>query len=425
MDNALQFSLADFFYNDSPSVLEPPSDFEAWMADPRIQVGLSFFQQQLLAAPRTTTEILSNLDGKQRRVINMTSYNYLGLSTHPEVVEAVCEGVRKYGLSASGAPLLSGTFDLHTRFAAKLAAFKEKEDCLLYSSGLGGNVGAIQGMLRKGDLLIMDEKIHKSLVDGGTLSGAKMMFFRHNDVDHLAQILEQHKGKRTLVVLEGVYSMDGDLVKLPEIVDLVDKYPNVALYLDEAHSSLMFGKGGRGIGEHFGLEHKIGVSFGTLSKSFGGVGGFVCSNARIIRYLRGYSSPWNFSCAPSPAVIAGLEKSLEVATRDSSLRDQLWENTAYFKKGLSTLGLDLGGTESQVIPIIIGNSGELLFEMAAEIQKHGLFLQPVDFPAVPADARRFRISMSSQFSREELDGALTIIEDVISKKLREKGLLKG
>lgn len=420
MDNALKFSLADFFFNDSLDILEPPTDFEEWMRDPRIQAGFSFFEQQLLAAPSTSSEILSNLDGKRRKVINLTSYNYLGLSTHPEVIIAAIDGLRKYGLGASGAPLLSGTFDLHVKFACLLAEFKQKEDCLLYSSGLGGNLGIMQGILRKGDLLVMDEKSHKSLVDGGTLSRAKIRLFDHNDPEHLNRILEESKGRRTLVAVEGVYSMDGDLVRLPEIVEVCDNYPYVRIYIDEAHSTLMFGKNGRGVAEHFGLEDKIGISFGTLSKSFGGVGGFVCANARIIRYLKGYSSPYNFSCAPSPPVVAGLIKALEVATRDSSLRDKLWENTRIFKENLKDLNLDMAGTESQVIPIIIGSSGELLFEMATAVQKRGLFLQPVDFPAVPAHSRRFRISVSSQLTREQIDEACNIIEDEIAKRLRSR-----
>ena len=413
-DNSLNFSLADFFFNDNPDVLSPPDDFEQWMANPAVRRGFSFYEQELLDAPRVSTSIRSNLDGKQRKIINLTSYNYLGLSTHPEVIAAAKEALDKYGLGSSGAPLLSGTLDIHVELAAKLAAFKGKEDCLLYSSGFGGNVGAIQGIMRKGDYLVMDEKCHRSLVDGGTLSGAKMLFFEHNDMDSLAMMLEKAKGKRTLVVIEGVYSMDGDLPKLPEIVELCEAH-GAGIFIDEAHSTLMFGENGRGVGEHFGLEDKIGVSFGTLSKSFGGVGGFVCANRSLIRYLKGYSSPWNFSCAPSPAVSGGLIKSLEVATRDSSLRDRLWANTAYLKKGLLGLGLDLGGTESQVIPIIIGPSGDKLMGYAAAMQKRGLFLQPVDFPAVPAHSRRFRISVSAQLTREEMDDTLSIVEDVIVK----------
>ncbi|MGA2639559.1 MAG: pyridoxal phosphate-dependent aminotransferase family protein [Spirochaetia bacterium] len=416
-DKALSFSLADFFFNDSPDVLAPPSDFQSWIEHPKIREAMGLFGQQLLAAPRAGTEVLSSLDGNRRQVINMTSYNYLGLSSHPEVIQAAKEALDRYGLGASGAPLLSGTFDLHVEFARRLAEFKQKEDCLLFSSGLGGNVGAIQGLLRKGDMFILDEKCHKSLIDGGTLSGAKMLFFTHNDPASLEAMLEKCKGKRVLVAFEGVYSMDGDLVRLPEIMKVCTHY-KAATYIDEAHSTLMFGPNGRGVAEHFGLEHEVGVSFGTLSKSFGGVGGFVCSNARIIAYLKGYSSPWNFSCAPSPPVVAGMMKALEVATRDSSLRDALWKNVAYLKKGLLDLKLDLGRSESQVIPIIIGSSGEKLIKFAYEIQRRGLFLQPVDFPAVPADSRRFRISVSSQFTNEQMDTALTIIEDVIAKGLR-------
>jgi len=413
-DNILNYSLADFHFNDNPDVLSPPDDFEEWINHPKVSQCFSFFEQQLLEAPRVATRIHSNIDNKDHKIINLTSYNYLGLSTHPEVIQAAKEALDKYGLGSSGAPLLSGTFDIHIELANKLAEFKQKEDCLLYSSGFGGNIGAIQGIMRKGDIMILDEKCHRSLVDGGTLSGAKMLFFDHNSMESLEMMLEKSKGKRILVIIEGVYSMDGDLPKLPEIVELCEKY-KAGIYIDEAHSTLMFGENGRGVAEHFGLEHKIGISFGTLSKSFGGVGGFVCTNKRLIRYLKGYSSPWNFSCAISPVISGGLIKALEVATRDSSLRDKLWENTAYLKKHLLEMELDLGDTESQVIPIIIGSSGEKLMNYAAQMQLRGLFLQPVDFPAVPAHSRRFRISASSQLTKQEMDETLNIIEDVIAK----------
>ncbi len=414
MSNILNYSLADFHYNDNPDVLSPPDDFNEWINNPVVQQGFSFFEQELLDAPKVSTEILSNLDGQRRKIINLTSYNYLGLSTHPEVIQGAKDAVEKYGLSSSGAPLLSGTLDIHTELARKIAEFKQKEDCLLYSSGFGGNVGAIQGMMRKGDFLVMDEKCHRSLVDGGTLSGAKMLFFEHNNMESLQMMLEKCKGKRVLVVVEGVYSMDGDLAKMPEIAEICEQY-KAGIYIDEAHSTLMFGKNGRGVAEHFGVEDKIGVTFGTLSKSFGGVGGFVCANKPLIKYLKGYSSPWNFSCAPSPAVSGGLIKALEVATRDSSLRDKMWENTRFMKKNLLDMNLDLGETESQVIPIIIGSSGEKLMTYAAEMQKKGLFLQPVDFPAVPAHTRRFRMSVSSQLTQGEMDETLNIINDVIVK----------
>jgi len=417
MDNTMAYSLADFNYNDNPDVLSPPADFEKWLSHPGVQAAFSLFEQPLMSAPVIRTEIINNFDHKRRKIINLTSYNYLGLCTHPEVIAAAKAALDKYGLGASGAALLSGTFDLHIELASKLAAFKEKEACVLYSGGLAANMGAIQGLLRKGDVFIMDEKCHKSLIDGGTLAQARMLFFAHNDMDSLVMMLEKNKGTRTLVAVEGVYSMDGDLPKLKETVEICERY-HAAIYLDEAHSTFMFGKNGRGIGEHFGVEDRIGIVFGTLSKALGGVGGFVCSKASTIRYLKSYSSPFQFSCALPPAIVAGVLKALEIATRDSTLRDRLWENVAYFRKQLLDMNLNLGDSASQVIPIIIGSSGEKLLSMAIEIQKRGLFLQPVDFPAVPANARRFRLSVSSALTKQDIDEACNIIHDVIAVGLK-------
>ncbi len=416
----LKYSLADFVYNDNPDVLSPPEDFTAWMDDPRVGLAYKFFEQPLQAAPTPRTSLRGGVDGVTRDVINLTSYNYLGLSTHPEVVQAAKDALDLYGVGASGAALLSGTFDQHELFAAELASFKQEEACVLFSSGLGGNMGAIQGMLQKGDVLVIDDKCHKSLIDGATLSGARLASFKHNDANSLDEVLTRHKGKRILVAIEGVYSMDGDLADLPAIADVCDAH-GVPIYLDEAHSTLLFGENGRGIGEHFGLEDKIGVNFGTLSKSFGGVGGFVCASRALIRYMKCFASPFQFSCALPPSIVAAMRKSLEVATRDSTLRDQMWANVAYFRKNLEALNLDLGDSASQVIPIIIGSSGEQLFTMAMEAQRRGLFLQPIDFPAVEAHARRFRISVSSQLSKEDIDEACNIIEDVIARPLGTVG----
>jgi 8-amino-7-oxononanoate synthase len=417
MRNILAYSLADFNYNDNPDVLAPPADFEEWISHPTVQTAYSLFEQPLLCAPGVRTEILSNFDHQRRKIINLTSYNYLGLSTHPEVIAAAKAALDRYGLGASGGALLSGTFDLHLELAAKLAAFKQKDACVLYSGGLAANMGAIQGILRKGDVLVLDEKCHRSLVDGGLLSGARMLFFEHNNMDSLVVMLEKCKGARTLAAIEGVYSMDGDLPKLPEIAEICEQY-HAAIYLDEAHSSFLFGENGRGVAEHFGLEDRIPIVFGTMSKALGGVGGFVCSTASTIRYLKCYSSPFQFSCALPPAIVAGVLKALEIAARDSSLRNKLWENVSYFKALLLGMGLNLGDSASQIIPIITGSSGEKLLNMSFEIQKRGLFLQPVDFPAVPANARRFRISVSSSLTKQDIDEACNIISDVIVKGLK-------
>ncbi|HJP29910.1 MAG TPA: aminotransferase class I/II-fold pyridoxal phosphate-dependent enzyme [Candidatus Latescibacteria bacterium] len=418
MQDAHRYSLEDFYFSDSADVLVPPEDFDTWLADPTIRQSFSFFEQPLLGKPDATTEIVSHIDGQRRRVINLTSYNYLGLSTHPEVLQAAREALDQYGLGAAGAAVLSGTYDLHVEFARRLAAFKQQEDCLLFSGGLAGNYGAIQGILRRGDVLLLDEKSHQSLIDGGTLSRAKVAFFKHNDAESLAEALEAHRGKRTLVVVEGVYSMDGDLADLPAIVDVCAAF-DASVYIDEAHSTLMFGENGRGVAEHFGLEDKMGVTFGTLSKSFGGVGGFVCANRGLIRYMKAYSTPYIFSCACSPPVIGGCMKALEIATRDTTLRDRLWANVDVFRSQLAAMRLNLGQSASQVIPIIIGSSAETLYTMAAQLQCRGVFLQPIDYPAVPAETRRFRLSVNAQLSRAEIDEACNIIEDVVARGLRQ------
>lgn len=414
--DATDFSLADFQWNDNPDVLSPPESFVEWKKDPRIQTAFDLYEQPLENAPDGRTKMTSNVDGQTRDVINLTSYNYLGLSKHPEVLEAAHQAAEKYGLSAAGSAMLSGTFDLHEEFAEQLADFKDQEAAMLFSSGLGGNMGAMQGILQKGDVLIMDDKCHKSIVDGATLARAKLVSFEHNDPESLDEQLERHDGKRRMVAVEGVYSMDGDLVDLPAIAEVCDKH-NVPIYLDEAHSTLMFGENGQGVAEHYGMEDDIGISFGTLSKSFGGVGGFVCTNAPMIDYMKSYASPFQFSCALPPPIVAGMMKSLEVATRDSTLRDELWDNVDYFRDNLESMNLDLGDSESQIIPIIIGDSAEQLYPMALEAQTRGLFIQPVDFPAVEAHARRFRISVSTTLSKEDIDEACNIIEDVIAEPL--------
>lgn len=412
----IKFSLADFGWNDNPDVLAPPQDFQEWASVPEIARGMSLYEQPLQGSPQPRTRIRNGFDGEQRDIINLTSYNYLGLSTHPEVVQAAKDAADEYGVGAAGAAMLSGTFDLHEKFARALADFKQKEACMLFSSGLGGNMGAMQGLLRRGDVLVMDAKCHRSIIDGATLSGATPAIFKHNDAESLDEVLTKHAKKRRLIVIEGVYSMDGDLCNLPAIVEVAQAH-QVPIYCDEAHSTLLFGENGRGIPEHFGLQDAVGISFGTLSKSFGGVGGFVCTNEAIIHYMKYYASSFQFSCALPPPIVAAMLKSLEVATRDSSLRDKLWENVGYFRENLEALKLNLGDSASQIIPIIVGSDGRQLYDMAIECQRRGLFLQPVDFPAVEAHARRFRISVSSQLSRADIDEACNIIEDVIARPL--------
>jgi glycine C-acetyltransferase len=417
MENALRYSLEDFWLGHAETVTEAPPDFDAWAESPETRACFAFFEQPFLAGPDARTEVASTLDGARRAVINLTSYNYLGLSTHPEVRAAAGTALERYGLGAAGAPVLSGTYDLHLEFARRLADFKGYEDCVLYSGGAAANYGALQGLLRRGDALVLDARAHQSLIDGGHMARARIFFFEHNDPESLDEVLSETEGRRRLVAVEGVYSMDGDLGDLPALLEVCEVH-DVPMYVDEAHSAFLFGETGRGVAEHFGVDERIPISMGTMSKALGGVGGFVCASRTLTRYLKAYSTPWIFSCASSPPVVAGCMKALELATRRPELRRRLWANVERFRSQLRGLGLDLGASASQIIPIIIGPRAADLFGIARELQLRGLFLQPVDFPAVPADSRRFRLSVSAQLTHAQIDEACTILDDVIPRRLR-------
>ena len=317
-DKALSFSLADFFFNDSPDVLTPPSDFQSWIENPKIQSAMGLFGQQLLAAPRAGTEVLSSLDGKRRKVINMTSYNYLGLSTHPEVIQAAKDALDHLRDGRFRRPAPVGHIRPARGVRAPPGRVQAEGRLPAVFQRAGGECRRHPGAPAQGRHVRPGREVPQEPDRRRhAFRGEDALLLPQRSRSSLEAMLEKCKGKRVLVAFEGVYSMDGDLVRLPEILEVCAHY-KAATYIDEAHSTLMFGPNGRGVAEHFGLEHEIGVSFGTFSKSFGGVGGFVCSNARIIAYLKGYSSPWNFSCAPSPPVVGGLMKALEVATRDST-----------------------------------------------------------------------------------------------------------
>lgn len=417
MNDAYAHSLADFYLTDSASVTEPPADYLAWASDDETRRCLAFYGRPFLGAPDGVVQVGSRDGSPPRSFINLSSYNYLGLSMHPEVVGAAHEALERYGLGACGAPMLSGTFDVHERLAAELAAFKGREACLLFPAGLMANYGALQAMLRKGDVLVMDEKCHQSLVDGATLARARCLFFRHNDAASLDEVLAGARGKRVLVAVEGVYSMDGDLGDLARLAPVCEAH-GVPLYVDEAHSTFLFGASGRGVAEATGQEGRVAVSFGTLSKALGGVGGFVCTNAALAHYIRSYASPYVFSCAPSPVVMAGCLAAMRVARRDTALRERLWRNVDRFRTQFLAMGLDLGGSASQIIPIITGASARSLFEMAEGLRARGVFLQPINYPAVPEHQRRFRVSVSALLTEQQIDEACTVIEDVVARRLR-------
>jgi glycine C-acetyltransferase len=412
--NPADYSLADFYHSDTDDPTKPPPEFGQWREAGAWAMSLMEPALHGAAIPRVEIERA----GETRKVINLSSYNYMGMAYHPEVIEAAKKALEKYGTGACGSPLLSGLSELHRELEAKLAAFLNRESVMLYNSGFGGAVGALAGMLRKGDVAILDAKCHLCALDGASLSKAKRVLFDHNDPASLEKALNESEGKRRLVILEGIYSMDGDMADLPALVEVTRRH-KASIFIDEAHSLLACGKTGRGSGEHFGVEDDIQVIFGTFSKSFAGVGGFIAAKKDLVDYLRYYSNPYGFSCALPPSVVAALIKVLEINARDNSLRERLWENTAYFRSQLHRLGVNTGESTTQVVPIVVGSDRLLLYQLCHEMNEKGLFLAPVDYPSVPEGQLRFRAAVTAAHTRQDLDDALQIIEDTVVKRMKE------
>lgn len=411
-DQSLDYDYSNFFWGAGDDLFDILDPFDEWFKVAR-PAGYYLFGLPMSTAPGTRISVVETKTHRElKNLINLASYNYLGLSYRPEVVEASIAATKKYGTGASGSPILSGTIDLHDELASKIAAFKKKEAALVFPSGYAANLGVIAGLLRAGDLAVTDQYAHASIVDGIILSKADVRYFRHNSVADLERKLKSFKGKK-LVIIEGVYSMDGDLAKLPEIVE-VSKRHGARLMIDEAHSTFLFGKNGRGVTEHFGLEDDVDIHFGTFSKSLGGIGGFVAGSNTLITYLKGFARSRVFSCALPPGVAAGLIKALEIVQAEPQLRTRLWENVAQMQELLRKHGLDIGDSQSQVIPIMVRDD-DRIFKIAEDLIHEGVYLNPVRYPAVGKHRSRFRISITAGHSTEDLAEGADIIRRVLEK----------
>ena len=413
-----QFSLADFRLGEGTDPLDPGEEFVRWRADTRWESSL--YERSLLGGPvpRTTVEV----EGHPQRVLNFTSYNYLGLAQHPDTIAAAQQALLQYGTGACGSPLLSGMTDQHRSLERELSTFLRRDAAMLFNSGFGGALGCLAGLLRKGDVAVLDSRSHLSLFDGARLSQAQLRVFAHNDPESLDDVLSRGNGRRQLVVLEGIYSMDGDVADLPRLLEVTERH-GVGVLVDEAHSMLTLGAHGRGAADHFGVNDRVALQYGTFSKAFAAVGGFVSGTARTLDYLRLYANSYGFSCALPPSVVAGVRAGLQVAARDQSLRQMLADNASYLRSGLRSLGIDTGESTTHVVPIIIGPHRPLLYGLGHEMLARGLFLAPVDYPSVPEDQVRFRASVTAAHTRADLDEALNILEDTVARRLRAIGAL--
>jgi glycine C-acetyltransferase len=362
--------------------------------------------------------------GQKREMIMMGCNNYLGLANHPKVIEAVEKALKKYGFGSTGSPLLTGTYTVHQELERRVAELKGCEDAVLFTSGYVANLGTITALLAQKDVAINDRLNHASIIDGCRLSGSVIEIFKHNDMVHLETILryadERYDGK--LVIVDGVYSMDGDLAPLSQIVEITKHY-KAYLMVDEAHATGVVGPQGKGTLAYCNVEGKVDLVMITFSKALGCAGGAVASTKEVCEYLRFFSRSTFFSTHLPPAVAAGALAALDVLESEPERRKQLWDNITYMIKNLKSMGYTLGNTQSAIIPVIIGDDDKLR-EMGVKIHEAGIYLCAIPYPAVPRGQGRFRITIMATHTREDLDKTLDVLKRVGKKfgVLRKGGI---
>ena len=350
------------------------------------------------------------IEGKE--VLNMCSNNYLGLANNPEVKKAVIEAIDEYGIGAGAVRSIAGTMEIHMKLEEKVASFKHMESALVYQGGLLANLGTIPVLVGKEDVIFSEELNHASIIDGMRLSSAKKYVYNHMSVDNLEKNLKEHRkeGKRSLIVTDGVFSMDGDIAPVKEIQELKDKYDTM-FYVDDAHGEGVLGKNGRGIVDHFGLQGKVEIEMGTFSKALGSMGGFVAGSEKLIDLLKQRARPFLFSSALNPGDTAGVLKSIEIMERDDSLVKKLWENANFLQKGFRDAGFKLTSTKTPITPVVIGDEKKTL-ELSNYLYKNeGVFASPIVFPTVAKGVARIRVMPSAVHSRDDLKRTLEAFEN--------------
>jgi len=353
-----------------------------------------------------------------QRVIMLGSNNYLGLTNHPEIKQAAASALESYGTGTAGSRFLNGTLDIHVELEEKLALFMRREAALTFSTGYAVNLGVISGLIDRKDVVILDNLDHACIIDGARLSFGRVLKYPHNDMGALEERLRSVGNDRSrMIVVDGVFSMEGDLADLPRIVELKKKF-NARLMVDDAHGVGVMGERGRGTMEHFGLEDEADLVMGTFSKSLATVGGFVVGDSKIIDYIKHNSRSLMFSAAPPPASVASVIKALEIIEREPERRQRLWEHTDYMKREFSTMGYDTGNSASPVIPLVVGED-MTAFKMTFRLQEEGVFANPVVSPGVPEGRALMRTSYMATHTRDHLDSAL----DVFRKVGRELGII--
>jgi 8-amino-7-oxononanoate synthase len=354
-----------------------------------------------------------------KELVMLGSNNYLGLTNHPEVKEAAAMALALFGTGCAGSRLLNGTLDIHLELEERLAKFLGREDVLTFSTGFQVNLGVLSCLLRRSDIALLDGLNHASIIDGCRLGFGKTYKYSHNDMADLEKKLVNASGKKgMLIAVDGVFSMEGDTAKLPEIVELKNRY-GARLMVDDAHGLGVFGDNGRGTPEHFGLEDEVDLVMGTFSKSLATVGGFIAARADVIDFIRHEARTAIFSAAPPPPSVAAAIKALEIIEREPERRKNLWENARFMKRELETLGFDTGQSESPVIPLVVGED-VAAFVMTRKLQERGVFANPVISPAVPKGRSMMRTSYMATHTMEHLEFAL----EAFAAVGREMGIIR-
>ena len=344
-----------------------------------------------------------------REMLMFASYNYLGLISHPKVKEAAKKAIDEYGTGAAGVRFLAGTTRAHEELEKKIARFKKSEDAITFSSGYVTNLAALTTLCQRGDLVIMDKLVHASIIDGCILSGANHRSFLHNDMDSLERILAQSDGyQNKLIVVDAVYSMDGDIANLPEISRLAKKY-KARLMVDEAHSIGVIGKTGHGIEEYFGLENSVDIYMGTLSKTIPAIGGYLAGDKDLISFLKLSSRPFIFSASLPPVAVLTAKACFEVIEDEPELVVQLQKNMKQFREGLQEMGYNTGNSETAIVPIMVGDEEKTL-QLCKKINENGIFICPILFPAVPRGTNRLRAHVLASHTEKDIEKALGIFK---------------
>jgi glycine C-acetyltransferase len=355
-----------------------------------------------------------------KNVINLSSNNYLGFANHPRLKAAAIKGIEEWGVGAGAVRTIIGNMAIHEELEAKLAKFKHVEAVLTFQSGFTANAGCIPAVTDKGDVIITDELNHASIIDGCRLSKADVVRYKHSDMADLEKVILEVKDKykTKMIITDGVFSMDGDIAKLPEIVELAEKYGCIT-YVDDAHSSGVLGSNGQGSAHHFGLSDRVDIQIGTLSKAIGVIGGYVAGRRNLIEWLNHRGRPFLFSTALPPAVVMACMEAIDILSESTELTDKLWDNAKYLKAGLDKLGLDTGNSETPITPVIAGEA-KTAIELSKRLFEEGVFAQSIVFPTVAKDKARVRTIVTAAHSKADLDEAIA----AFAKVGKELGLIK-